>query len=157
LNNINNELQKLLDFCDDEIYKTDIDRVVSKSMQVIVFELSDAIMAGNTQKAMATLSDLKTVRESAFTLMYLMLSTFEKMLHAKLMKGASQSEVASELGVAPFIARKYIECAGGFSENSLVLMVRRIAEIDLAVKEGRVEDWAALEQYVMESIHMSGR
>lgn len=157
LNNINNELNKLLDFCGEEIYKSDIDRVVSKSMQVIVFELTDAIMAGNTNKAMSTLSGLKTVRENAFTLLYLMFSSFEKMLHAKLMHGASQSEIAAELGVSPYIARKYIDGAGGFDEDTLVWMVRRVAEIDLAVKEGRIEDWAALEQYVMECIYKGRR
>lgn len=153
LGNINNELQKLLDFCGDEIYRTDIDRVVSKSMQVIVFELTDAIMAGNANKALATLVDLKTVKESAFTLLYLMLSSFEKMLHAKIMAHSSQGEIASELGVAPFIARKYIESARGFSEDALVWMVRRVAEIDLEIKEGRVDEWTALEQYVAECIH----
>ena len=70
---INNEIKKLIDFCDEEIYKTDIDRVVAKSMEVIVFELTDAIMLGNTQKAMETLADLKTVKENVFTLIYLML------------------------------------------------------------------------------------
>lgn len=157
LNNINNELNKLLDFCDEEIYKSDIDRVVSKSMQVIVFELTDAIMTGNTTKAMSTLSNLKTVRENAFTLLYLMFASFEKMLHAKLMRGASQSEIAVELGVSPYIARKYIDGARGFDEDTLTWMVRRVAEIDLDIKEGRVMDWAALEQYVMECIYKSGR
>lgn len=153
LGNINNELKKLLDFCDEEIYKSDIDRVVSKSMQVIVFELTDAIMTGNVNKAFSTLNGLKTVKESAFNVMYLMLSSFEKMLRAKVMEYASQGEIASELGVAPFVARKYIESARGFSEDSLVWMVRRVAELDLAIKEGRVDEWTALEQYVTECIH----
>lgn len=155
LANINNEIKKLIDFCDEEIYKTDIDRVVSKSMEVIVFELTDAIMLGNTQKAMETLADLKTVKENVFTLIYLMLSTFEKMLRVKLMNGAPQAEVASEIGVPLFVARKYINSAKGFSEDSLVWMVRRVAEIDLAIKEGRIEDWNALEQYVAECIYRS--
>ena len=153
LGNINNELKKLLDFCAEEIYKSDIDRVVSKSMQVIVFELTDAIMTGNVNKAFSTLNGLKTVKESAFNVMYLMLSSFEKMLRAKVMEYASQGEIASELGVAPFVARKYIESARGFSEDSLVWMVRRVAELDLAIKEGRVDEWTALEQYVTECIH----
>lgn len=153
LGNINNELQKLLDFCGDEIYRTDIDRVVSKSMQVIVFELTDAIMAGNANKALAVLADLRTVKESAFTLLYLMLSSFEKMLHAKIMQSSPQGEIASELGVAPFIARKYIESAREFSESALVRMVRRVAEIDLEIKEGRTDEWTALEQYVAECIN----
>lgn len=157
LGNINNELGKLLDFCSDEIYKTDIDRIVSKSMQVIVFELTDAIMAGNTGKAIATLTDLKTVRESAFNLLYLLLASFEKMLHAKLLQGLSQNEIASELGVSPYIVRKYIDGAKGFDEDALTWMVRRVAELDMAIKEGRAEEWAALEQYVMECIHMNNR
>lgn len=155
LANINNEIKKLIDFCDEEIYKTDIDRVVSKSMEVIVFELTDAIMLGNTQKAMETLADLKTVKENVFTLIYLMLSTFEKMLRVKLMNGAPQAEIASEIGVSLFVARKYINSAKGFSEDSLVWMLRRVAEIDLAIKEGRVEEWNALEQYVAECIYRS--
>lgn len=153
LSNINNELQKLLDFCGDEIYKTDIDRVVSKSMQVIVFELTDAIMAGNVNKALSTLSGLKTAKESAFNVLYLMLSSFEKMLHAKIMSSSPQSEIAAELGVAPFIARKYIDSARGFSEEALVKMVRRVAELDIDIKEGRADEWTALEQYVTECIH----
>ncbi len=153
LGNVNNELKKLLDFCDEEIYKSDIDRVVSKSMQVIVFELTDAIMAGNTKKAIGTLSDLKTIKENAFTLLYLFLASFEKMLHAKLMQGAPQGEIASKLGVSPYIARKYIDGAEGFSEDALVWITRRVAEIDLEIKEGRIAEWTALEQYVMECIH----
>lgn len=157
INNVNNELQKLLTFCDEEIYKSDIDRVVSKSLQVIAFELSDAIMEHNAQRAMAVLNDLKTVKENAFTILYLLFSNFDKMLHTKLLSGASQSEVAAEIGTAPFIARKYIESAKGFSEEALTKMVIRVPEIDLAIKEGRTDDWTALEQYVIECIHMSGR
>ena len=154
LNSISRELDKLLDYCGEEIYKSDIDRVVSKSLQVVVFELTDAIMAGNTKKAMAVLSDMKTGKESAFTLLYLMLSTLEKMLHARLMYGAPRSEIAAALGTAPFIAGKYIDGAEGFSEEALSNMVRRVAEIDLAIKEGQTDEWTALEQYVMECVHM---
>ena len=85
----------------------------------------------------------------------LYISTFEKMLRVKLMNGASQAEVASGIGVPLLVARKYINSAKGFSEDSLVWMLRRVAEIDLAIKEGRVEEWNALEQYVAECIYRS--
>ena len=153
LNNISNELNKLLTYCDKEILKSDIDRVVSKSLQVVVFELSDAIMTGNVKKALAVLTDLKTVKENAFTLLYLLYSTFDKMLHAKLMGRVSVQETAAAIGVSPFIARKYIDGAKGFSEDALVKMATRVPEIDLSIKEGRVSDWTALEQYVTECIH----
>ncbi len=153
LSNVNNELQKLIDFCGNEIYRSDIDRVVSKSMQVVAFRLTDAITERNANKAMSVLTDLKTAGESAFNLMYLMFSTFEKMLHAKLLQGASMGEIAARIGVSPYIASKYIDGARGFSEDALVWMVRRIAEIDLAIKEGAIDEYGALEQYVTECIH----
>lgn len=112
-------------------------------------------MLGNTQKAMETLADLKTVKENVFTLIYLMLSTFEKMLRVKLMNGASQAEDCIGNRRPLLVARKYINSAKGFSEDSLVWMLRRVAEIDLAIKEGRVEEWNALEQYVAECIYRS--
>lgn len=153
INNLNNELQKLLTYCDEQIYKSDIDRVVAKSLQVITFELSDAIMEGNTEQALTVLSDLKTVKENAFTILYLLFSNFDKLLHVKLMAGAPQSEVAAQIGAAPFIARKYMESAQGFSEDALIKMVTRVSEIDLAIKEGRTDEWTALEQYVTECIY----
>ena len=84
-------------------------------MEVIVFELTDAIMLGNTQKAMETLADLKTVKENVFTLIYLMLSTFEKMLRVKLMNGAPQAEIASEIGVCKKIYKQRKRLFGGFA------------------------------------------
>ena len=71
------------------------------------------------------------------------------------MIGATQAEIGSELGGSLFVARKYIYSAKGFSEDSLVWMLRRVAEIDLAIKEGRVEEWNALELYVAECIYRS--
>lgn len=157
LNNINNELSKLLDFCDKEIYKSDIDRVVSKSMQVITFDLTNAIMAGNADKAMEVLDDLKTAKESGFGVIYLLLSSFEKILHVKLMNGQSKSEIASAMGMAPFIVQKYIDSAVSFDENALVWMVRRVAEIDLEIKEGKISEETALEQYVAECVYRMQR
>ncbi len=153
INNINNELQKLLDYCGEEIFKTDIDRVVSKSLQVITFELTDAIMAHNAEKALAVLQDLKTVNESPFAILYLLYSNFDKLLHTKLLDGMPRSEIAAEVGIAPFLAQKYVESARGFTEEQLTKMVVRVPEIDLEIKEGLTDDWTALEQYVTECVY----
>ncbi len=152
LNNLNNELNKLFEYCDGEILRSDIERVVSKSMQVVAFELTDAIMEGDAAKAMSVLGGIKTVdyNNGAFSTLYLMLSNFEKLLRVKLMSDSPQTEIISALGLGPFIGRKYIERAALYSADSIRWMIKRVAEIDLAVKEGRVGEWDALEQYVME-------
>lgn len=155
LHNLINELNKLFDFCGDEIYASDVTRVVAKSMKVITFDLTNAVMEGNAKKAASVLNDIKAnSNDSSFALLYLMFSSFEKILHAKLLEGHSVSGIASELGAAPFIARKYMDCAKRFNTDALVNMVNRVAEIDLEIKEGKTDEWTALYEYIMECLYL---
>ena len=151
---IRNELDKLISFCDNEITLSDIDRLVAKSFSVRVFELTDAIMAKDADKATTLLFDFKTVKESAFKTLHLLLGTFEKMLHAKLLlgEGATQNEIAEKLGLRPFLVRKYLDSAKRFSEDYLTDRIMRVAEITFSIVEGAVDEWTALEQYVLESV-----
>lgn len=153
LHNIMNELNKLFDYCDEEITKTDIEKVVSKGVNVKIFELTDGIMAHNAKQAMGVLTDLRSTSESAFGVMYLIYANVKKILHTKLLETTDQKAVASAIGVSPFIAKKYIDSAKGFSEGALTKMVMRIPEIDYEIKEGKVDEWTAMEQYVAEALY----
>lgn len=154
LNNLSNELNKLFDFCDNEILKSDIDRCVSKSLQVITFDLTDAIMSNNAARAMEVLNDIRTItKESSFAVLYLMLSNFEKLLQVKLMQGKSVGEIAAKLSTAPFIAKKYMDMARRFDADTLIKIVGRVAEIDYDIKEGRTDEWTALYSYVTECLY----
>lgn len=149
------ELDKLLNYCGEEILRTDIEKVVSKSVGVKVFELTEQLMAKDAGKALQVLYDLKTAKEPVFKLLYLLFSTFDKMLRCKLLlaEGASFQEVAEQAGVAGFLVQKYAAGAKRFGEAYLIARLLRIAEIDLAIKEGTAEDWPALEQFVLDSVH----
>lgn len=151
---VKNELDKLINFCDSEITLSDIDRMVSKSLTVRVFELTDSIMTGNANLAVSLMNDFKTVKESAFKILYLLSGTFDKMLRSKLMlaEGASYGEIAEKTGLKPFLVKKYIESGKRFKEDYLVERIMRVADIDLSIKEGSIDEWTALEQYVIESV-----
>lgn len=156
--NIKNELDKLIDYCPETISRAAVDKVVSKAVGVKVFELTDCIMTKNTDGALAILRDIKTVKESAFKILYLLLSAFDKMLHASILlsEGESYNEIASKLGVAPFIAKKYANSARGFGQNYLCDRITEVAEIDFSIKNGDITEWEALEQYVMECCEKLG-
>ncbi len=149
-----NELDKLLSLATEEISEYDVKRMVSKSLNVQVFDLSDCIMEKNTDKAFAILEDLKTARESAFTVLYLLNSMFDKMLLSKLMlaEGCPTAEVEKRLGLPPFIAKKYYNGAKGFSEEFLTERVKRVPELDLEIKQGKILEWDALYKYIFEAI-----
>ncbi len=150
LGSLSNEMEKLSGFCDKEITKSDIDRLVSKSLQVIVFDLCDHLTARNADKALSLLSDLKTVKEPAFKILYLLFSTFDRILTVKIMmsSGAPNSEIASKLKIPPFIVGKYTKSASEFSFGQLTTLITAVAEYDLKIKEGKTDDWTALEQYI---------
>ncbi len=153
INSLKNELDKLFAYCDGEITKSDIDKVVSKSLEVQVFDLTDAIMAGDAAKAMEVAGSIRTSNQSAMGMLYLVNSSAEKLLLAKTMSGKSVGEIASAMGTAPFIAGKYADSAKGFSEEALVRMVKRVPEIDYEIKLGKADMRTAVEQYIAECIH----
>ena len=154
IRNVKNELDKLINYCDKEIYISDIDNVVSKPLNIVVFEITDAIMAGNTDKAMSVVMRLRDNKESAFNILYLLSSAFDKMLHCKLLleEGASYDAIAGKMKLAPFIVRKYIDSSKKFSQDFLINRVCRAAETDLAVKQGEANEWTALMQYIFECL-----
>jgi len=154
LGNLNNEVKKFIDFCEEEVTRSDIDRLVSKSINTKVFEMTDAIMEHNADKALGILSDMKTVKESAFKILYILFGTFDKMLQANLMQqdGESADVIAKKLKVPPFIARKYMKRS--FREDFLTDCVVKIAEIDYAIKEGKTDEWTALETFVAELFNL---
>lgn len=150
LGSLENEINKLSGYCTEEILKSDIERLVSKSLQAKVFDLCDYMMEKNADGAVSLLAEFKTVKESAFKILYILFSTFDKMLRARLMqdKGASNSEIASAIKVPPFIAGKYIKGAKAFTIAELSAMTASVADVDLSIKRGEADDWTALEQYV---------
>lgn len=152
MNNLELEMNKLLNFCDAVIYKSDVDRVVSKALAIEVFDITDGIMTGDVNKAFKVLEGLRTRKESAFGLLYLIYSNVEKMLHLKLAGITDKAGAARLLGGSPWIAGKYLDGAKGFSESKLMHMVLRVPEIDYEIKSGTVGEWQAVEQYVAEAL-----
>lgn len=151
---VKNELDKLVDYSEEEILRSDIDKVVSKSLSIRIFELTDGIMEKNADKVYRVLYDLKTIREPAFKILYLLLSSFDKMLRCSLLlsEGESYDAIARTVGIKPFVVRKYTESARGFGENYLTERVAAVAEADLAIKEGETDEWRALEDYIADCI-----
>ena len=154
LNNIRNELYKLFNYCGDEIYESDVDKVVSKPLSVIIFDISDAISAGDGDKAVEILLRLKDSKASSFGILYLLSSNFDRFLHTKLLlsEGANYEAISRRLGVSHSAAARYAEKSRKFSEEFLVGRICKTAECDLKIKQGALDEWTALIQYVTEAI-----
>ena len=154
LQNIVNELSKLFAYCGEEITATDIDRVVSKGVTIKIFELTDGIMEHDAKRAMSILTDLRTSKESAVGVMYLIYSNVKKILMTKLLGTENARVVSKEIGInSEYITKKYIRSAKGFSEGLLSKMIIRVPEINYMIRQGKADEWTALEQYVAEALY----
>lgn len=148
--NLKNELDKLINFCDEIIYRSDVDRVVSKSTAVQVFSIIDGLTEKNAKKVFDVINNLQSQKESPFGIMYLIYSNAEKMLRLKLLNVTDRKNAAKILGGSPWAASKCLENSARFSLEMLKFMVTRVPEMDYEIKNGRVSEWQALESYVFE-------
>lgn len=154
ISNVKNELDKLIEYSDDEIYESDIEKVVSKPLTVMIFDITDALIKKKRDDAVKILLKLKENKTSAFNVLYLLSSNFDKMLRCKLMlqSGATYEMIGSKLKTAPFITKKYIENSKSFDEKFLIDRICKTAEYDLKIKQGELDDWTALMQYAFECL-----
>lgn len=157
LNNLEHELGKLINYCDGIIYKTDVDKVVSKALQVQIFDITDGITEGNAQKVFSIINNMKTQKESAFGTLYLIYANVEKLLRLKLSGVTNKAEAAKLLSTSPWLADKYVKSASAFDTATLTRMVMRVPEIDYEIKNGVMTDWQALEQYIFEALNAHNR
>lgn len=157
LNNVKNELLKLFNYCGDEIYESDIDKVVSKPMSVIIFDITDAILNGNRDEAVKILLKLQENKTSAFNILYLLSSNFDRLLRCKLLlaEGATLDTVAAKLKLSPYVAKKYIADCKGFSEDFLTTRICKTAEYDLKIKQGLIDEKTALFGYVFDALNVT--
>lgn len=159
MNNIKRELEKLFAYCGERITKGDIDKIVTKMPQSRVFEMINAMMRCDAQEAFKQLEMLKTMKESAFMVLALLLTNFERILHTKILLERSEpyGNIASKIGVPPYFMRDYASAAQSFDKAFLCRAVKEIAEIDFAVKQGRIPDWLGVENFLAKCLEAGRR
>lgn len=150
LQTLKNELEKVCAYTEEEITKPAIDKLVSRSLEARVFDLCDAMMNKDADKSLIMLSDLKTNKESPYGILYILYTTFSKMLMARMLMERNEPEeaFAEALSVPKFSVRKYVSGARKFTKQELSQKLMLITETDLAIKRGETEQWQGVERFI---------
>ncbi len=155
---ITKECEKLIDFSGERIKITreDIDLTVSKTVEYRTYDMLDAIIAGNSQKAQAQLKYLKDTREEPIYILGLMMGRLSELLMCKLLKedGLSANEISDYFDFKKplFAVNKTIEDSKRFGEKYLKRMIDKGLSYDVSVKQGLLAPWSAVEMYLAELI-----
>lgn len=155
MENVKNESEKLIAYCEDkrQVSMEDVDLIVRKSLQSRIFEMLDAISYKNASLAYTRLNELKIYKESPIKIIAMLGRQSVMLLKTSvLLEENRYGEIASELKIPPFIAKKYIEQARNTSTPRLSDMVNKCTDADYKIKSGITDDWTAVEVLISELI-----
>jgi DNA polymerase-3 subunit delta len=130
----------------------DVEEVVAATRQHSVFELIDAVGGGNRPEALRLLSGMLALREPALRLLAMLgrhvrqlWQTCDLMTHGTRGPG----EVASALGVPPFVASRLLEQARRLDSRRVNRMHEAIYQTDRTLKLSKLEDERIMEQLIL--------
>ena len=153
MDNIQMELEKLICYCMDRdvITDADVEAVCTNRITNHIFDMINAIADKRKKQALELYYDLLALKEPPMRILFLIARQCNMLLQAKELKsrGYDNRTVGSKLGVAPFIAGKYLTQASRFSSTVLQKAVQQCVEAEEAVKTGRLNDMMSVEILIM--------
>lgn len=147
------EIAKLLAYVNwaRQVGVEDVEAVSIVTAEPDIFAMVDALAAGNGKAAQRSLRRLLESSDS-FSVWGMVIRQFRLLLLAsEVLEGrGGQNEVASELGIHPFVAEKVSGQARRFSPPLLERIYHKLLDMDEAAKTGGMNLDLAMETLVME-------
>lgn len=153
MENIRGELEKLLCYCleRDVVTEQDIEAVCTKQVTSQIFDMINAVAERRQKAAMELYYDLLTLKEPPMRILFLITRQFNLLLQVKELKnkGLDANAIGEKVGLAGFIARKYVAQAAKFKEADLRRALADCVEAEQAVKTGRMNDIMSVELLIV--------
>lgn len=153
MSNLQTELEKLACYCMDRdvVTDADVEAVCTTRVSNHIFDMINAVAEKKQRRALELYYDLLALKEQPMRILFLMARQYNMLLQAKELKakGYDSRSIGTSLGLAPFIAAKYISQASKFRTASLRSAVERCVEAEEAVKTGRMNDVMSVEVLIM--------
>jgi DNA polymerase III subunit delta len=145
------EIDKLLTYVDRQrpIEVEDVEELCAQTGQTNVFNMVDALAAGNTQLAQNLLHRLLE-EEDEFSLFGMIVRQFRLLIQTRelLDEGKDLADVVKEVDRRDFIAKKLIDQARRFKMDRLIGLYHRLLEIDEAAKTSQMELGLSLDAFI---------
>lgn len=149
MENIRRELEKCICYCLNrgEITSEDVETICTERISNRIFDMINFMAAGRKEQALKLYYDLLALKEPPMRILFLISRQFHMLLQAKLLreKGYDKRIIGEKMGVAPFIAGKYMEQASCFSKPLLRRALEDCVQAEEDVKTGKLGDVMSVE------------
>ncbi|HBA47846.1 MAG TPA: DNA polymerase III subunit delta [Lachnospiraceae bacterium] len=153
MENIQMELEKLICYCLDRDVVTaeDVEAICATRVTNHIFDMINAIALRQPRQALELYYDLLALKEPPMRILFLIARQCNMLLQVKELKnkGFDNRIIGSKIGVAPFIAGKYLNQAARFKTTTLRSAVEKCVEAEEAVKGGRMNDMMSVEILIL--------
>lgn len=153
MENITKELEKLYCYAleRDAITKEDVDAVCVTQISNHIFDMVDAVSQKKQQRALELYYELLALKEPPMRILFLMIRQYRILHQVKglLKAGYGRKEIASQAGLHPFVAGKYMDLAKRFPTGELRAALEEGAELEQSVKTGKLADHLAVELFLV--------
>ncbi len=148
-----NEIDKLATYAGKGavINVEDVRLLSAQVQEARIFDLTDALAQRNRKRALNILHDLLADGEPPLKLISTITTQVRSLLLVKELaqKGMRAPQIASTLGIAPFVADKSLRQVGNFSPAQLEQVYRQLLATDAALKRSRLSPEMALDLLVV--------
>jgi DNA polymerase-3 subunit delta len=150
---LDQELEKLATYLGREgsIAGEDVERLVSSLQEANIFHMVDALGSRRRRRALALLQRLFEEENAPLYILAMMVRQFRLLLQARELdaQGVPVGQMAREMEVRGFVARKCLRQATNFRREELQTILEELLDIDVGIKTGRLEGALALELFVV--------
>ena len=152
-------LEKVICYAIDRntLTKEDVDAVCVTQLSNHIFEMVDAVAAGNQKRALDLYYELLALKEPAMRILYMLARQYRILFHVKALanQGYGRKEIASKAGIHPFVAGKNIEQSRRFKMKELRGVMEEAAQLEQDVKTGLLTDTLAVELFIVKQSEKS--
>ncbi|MBQ2954220.1 MAG: DNA polymerase III subunit delta [Clostridia bacterium] len=151
---LHTEIEKLAALAGDrgEILESDVQAVATRSTEYNVFQMVDAVVAGQESRAFALLRDMLTGGEERLGILAMLLRQFRLMQHVLIMRyeKVPNAEIQKRLGLSPYAAEQMIRKAASYSGGAIKQAVDICLTTEYKVKSGQMNQEGSLEAAMLQ-------
>lgn len=150
---IDRELEKLVALVSEgQIGLQAVNEVCSGQAQVKIFDLVDAVGAGNVKRALELKQQVLAQGESEFYVFTMIVSQLRNLVKVRecMNQGISNpAQIAQKTKMHPFVAQKTLAQVSRFSQNKLKKTYQQACRLDLAAKKGEVDMKEGIDEFLV--------
>ncbi|WP_422699334.1 DNA polymerase III subunit delta [Enterococcus durans] len=147
------ELQKILLYGQEQevITVKEIEQLVPKTLEHNLFDMTQYILSGRTEKALRLFQDLVTQGEETIKINAILLSQIRLFLQTKFLVkiGYQQANIAETLKIHPYRVKLAMQEVRKFNEQTLRRLFDELVEMDYEIKSGKIEKELSFQLFVL--------